>query len=414
MEQPENSVPVKQCQICGSSGLESLLFLGYLPPVNSMQSIGAPLTEQTGYPAELFYCSNCHLVQLGLVVAKEILFPSSYPYTSSTTKVLRENFADLYDECERLNILVPGDMVVDIGSNDGNLLGNFSNDYKVLGITPEQIGHQAIAKGIPTLIAYFSEEVVRQIINDYGKIKMITATNVFAHIDDVNDTLSLITDLLQNDGVFVSESHYLLPLIESMQYDTIYHEHLRYYSLHSLNHLLSQHNMEVFHVKEIPSHGGSIRVYSARKGIRTVQESVKSQLVKEAEIVTGTNALLEFGRRTAMSKLKLMTLLHDIKDRGKSICAIGAPSRGSTLVNYVGLDSSILEFVCEVSGSQKIGKYLPGTKIPVVDEDRLFQDQPDYALLLSWHIGEELKPKLRDKGYQGKFISPLPEPRIDE
>ncbi len=414
MEKSQDSVPVTQCQICGNRPLESLLFLGYLPAVNSLQPIGTHLVQQARYPAELLYCCECHLVQLGLVVAREILFPSSYPYTSSTTKVLRENFADLFEECEALGILNDGAMIVDIGSNDGNLLSNFSKNYKVLGITPEEIGREAIARGIPTLITYFSEEVVAQIIEEHGKAKMIVATNVFAHIDDVNNTVSLIIDLLEKDGVFVTESHYLLSLIKSVQYDTIYHEHLRYYSLHSLNNLLERHGLEVFHVKEIPSHGGSIRVYSARKGVMPVQASVECQLIREKGAVVGTTVFSEFVQKTVMSKLKLMTLLHDIKRRGETICAIGAPSRGSTLVNYVGIDSNTLDFVCEVSGSQKIGNYLPGTKIPIVEENQLFEEQPDYALLLAWHIKEELKQNLREKGYRGRFIHPLPDPRIEE
>jgi hypothetical protein len=408
----ETSKSVFTCQICGKNELESILFLGYLPPVNQMYKIGTQPEEQPSYPAELLYCKDCHLVQLGLVVEKEILFPSEYPYTSSTTKVLRDNFADLYDESSQLIHFDKDDLIIDIGSNDGNLLSNFQKKHRVLGITPEAIGNIAIERGIPTLINYFSENVVEKVKKEHGKAKLITATNVFAHIDNVNEITELIIELLKNDGVFISESHYLLPLIETLQYDTIYHEHLRYYSLHSLKYLFEKHGLDIFHVKEIPSHGGSIRVYCAKKGTYGIQKTVAEQLTKEKNIVIGTDNFKKFRDQVVLSKLKLQKLLCDIKDHGDTICAIGAPSRGSTLVNYVGLDDGIIEYVCEIKGSYKIGKYLPGTIIPVVEENMMFEEQPDYAIFFSWHIADELIPKLKEKGFRGKFIIPLSEPRI--
>ena len=407
-----SSKPVTACQICSNKELESILFLGYLPPVNQMHNIGNQPVEQPSYPAEILYCNNCHLVQLGLVVDKEVLFPSEYPYTSSTTKVLRDNFGDLYNECLGILKLEEDNLVVDIGSNDGNLLSNFQNNLRVLGITPERIGKLAIKRGIPTIIDYFSREVVEKIKRENGKATLVTATNVFAHIDNVNQITELIMDLIRDDGVFISESHYLLPLIQKLQYDTIYHEHMRYYSLHSLKYLFEKHGLEIFHVKEIKSHGGSIRVYCARQGKYEILETVTMQLDKEKDLVTGTENLKKFENSVTLSKLKLYRLLCEIKEKGESICAIGAPSRGSTLVNYVGLDDGLIDYVCEIKGSYKIGKYLPGTLISVVEEKEMFEKRPDYALFLSWHIADELMPKLKKKGFDGKFIIPLPEPEI--
>jgi hypothetical protein len=197
-----------------------------------------------------------------------------------------------------------------------------------------------------------------------------------------------------------------------LQYDTIYHEHLRYYSLHSLQYLLGMHGLEVIHARRIPTHGGSIRVYAARRGECPVQPSVRATL--EAESAAGLNAqhLSVFKRRVVQSKLDLYRLLCDIKRQGHRIYGIGAPSRASTLINYVGIDDGILDCVLEIKGSLKIGKYMPGTLVPVIEESRLYQDQPEYALLLSWHIADELVPKLRQKGYKGRYISPLPTPAI--
>ena len=201
-------------------------------------------------------------------------------------------------------------------------------------------------------------------------------------------------------------------MLQTLQYDTVYHEHLRYYSLHSLKYLLEMHGLEVFHAKRIPTHGGSIRVYAARAGRFPVQSSVAEILREEEVYGVDVARLNEFSRRVTLSKLELYTLLADIKKRGGRIYGIGAPSRASTLITYVGLDDGIVDRVLEVPGSHKNGKYMPGTLIPVMEESCLFSDQPEYALLFSWHIADELMPKLRQKGFRGQFIVPLPTPRI--
>lgn len=406
--------PIRRCQICGSEPLGSVLFLGYIPPVNTMPEIGSVPEEQPAYPLEMLRCSGCGHVQIGLEVPAEILFPYSYPYLSGTTRILRENFSDLYEECAKVIALQSDSLIVDIGSNDGTLLKNFkAGGHRVLGVEPSQAGAVARDEGIDTLTAYFSRDTSRQVREQYGRARVITAANVFAHITDPHAVVDAIVDLLADDGIFVSESHYLLPLIETVQYDTIYHEHLRYYHLGALNYLLSRHGLEIFRIKPIPTHGGSIRVYAARRGQRPVDRSVIDQIAAEdrAGITDGT-ALATFRRRVVASKLGLMALLDGIKRDGARIYGIGAPSRASTLINYVGLDDGILDCVLEVASSHKLGKYVPGTRIPVLDEKKLFEDPPDYALLLSWHISNELIPILRRKGFKGQFIVPLPEPRI--
>jgi hypothetical protein len=247
----------------------------------------------------------------------------------------------------------------------------------------------------------------------YGQAQLVTAANVFAHIGGIHSVVDGIVELLGPRGVFVSESHYLLDLVETLQYDTIYHEHLRHYSLVSLQGLLAGHGLEVFHVKRIPTHGGSIRVYAGRKGERPVQASVAERLAHEDKAgITSGSALRDFRARVVKSKLDLHALLAPIRARGERIYGIGAPSRASTLINYTGLDDGIVEAVMEVSSSHKLNRYIPGTRIPVLDEARLFSDQPEYALLLSWHIADELAKILRGKGYKGKFIAPLPDPRV--
>jgi hypothetical protein len=261
-------------------------------------------------------------------------------------------------------------------------------------------------------LAYFTEEVALSIRSEHGLAKIITATNVFAHIEDVNEVLVSILKFLSLDGVFISESHYLMSLIETLQYDTIYHEHLRYYSLGSLQYLLNKHGLEIIQAKRIPTHGGSIRVYAARSGVYPVRSTVGALLREEEVFGLNTTKLQQFKRRVTLSKLQLHALLLDIKKRRERIYGISAPSRGSTLINYVGLDEAILDYVLEIKGSHKIGKYMPGTLIPVAEESILYEEQPEYALLLSWHIADELIPKISQKGFKGKFIVPLPVPKV--
>jgi len=411
---PATSKPIHNCQVCGSSDLVSALFLGFIPPVNTMLPVGSVPMEQPAYPLEILRCGNCGLVQIGLEVDAQVLFPETYPYLSGSTRILRSNFSDLRLESESILGLSKTGLVVDIGSNDGTLLANFHEaGYPVLGIEPSQAADVANKLGITTLKSYFSRDLACSVSTKYGKAQLITAANVFAHIGDVHSVVDGILELLDEQGVFVSESHYLLDLIDTIQYDTIYHEHLRYYSLSSLQYLLADHGLEIFHVKRIPTHGGSIRVYAARIGERAVLPSVSLQLSEEVKRgLSDGSALADFRHRVISSKVNLYELLASLKRQGSRIYGIGAPSRASTLINYTGIDDGILDAVMEVSTSHKLDKYIPGTRIPVLDESSLFTDQPDYALFLSWHIADELALNLRKGGYRGKFITPLPEPKI--
>jgi hypothetical protein len=407
------SVPVECCQVCGHAPLDDVLSLGYMPPVNQMVRIGAVPRQQPWFPTNLLHCRNCELVQLGLAVDPVIIFPPDYPYTSGTTKLLRDNFADLAREAAAMLGLGKDDLVVDIGSNDGTLLSNFKDaGHRALGIEPTDVGAIANQRGIPTLKRYFGPEVAREVKRAHGPAALVTAANCFAHIEDVHAIVDAIGEMLRPDGVFISESHYLMGLLDTLQYDTIYHEHLRYYSLASLKHLLEMHGLEVFHARPIPSHGGSIRVYAARHGTHAVQHSVGDMLAAEPRGAAMAGRLASFRHDVVLSKLRLLAMLRDLKEKGARIAGISAPSRASTLVNYVGLDEAIIDYVCEIPGSLKIGRYMPGTRIPVVDEARLYSDQPDYAVIFSWHIADELAPKVKAKGFRGQIITPLPVPRV--
>ena len=405
---------IKKCQMCRSKKLNSVLFLGYLPPVNHLQSLSSSSSENTFFPLELVRCSSCGLVQINLEIRKEILFPYSYPYLSGTTKILMDNFNDLFNEVKKMNLLSLDDLIVDIGSNDGSLLKNFSeNGYNVIGIEPSKAYKEALKKGVKTINSYFTDSVVSKIISNNKKAKVVTAANVFAHITNPEKLVLLIKRLLDKDGIFISESHYLPSLIKTQQYDTIYHEHLRYYHVGVLKKLFEKNGLYIFKVKKIPTHGGSIRVYASKSNKVNIQKNVFNILDEENKIgINDGSALDHFKSKIIMSKLKLMRLLLKIKKNNNKIFGIGAPSRASTFISYTGIDDGIIDCVLEVSSSHKLNKYMPGTKIPILDEKKLFKDNPPYVLLLSWHISDALIRNLRRKGYKGKFIIPLPNPKV--
>ena len=402
---------IDKCQFSKKKDLVHILSLGFLPGVNQMFKISLKKNFENFFPTNLVYSPSSKLFQIDNIVNKKILFPNSYPYTSSTTKILRENFKDLYNETNLLFKLQKKHLVIDIGSNDGNLLEKFSN-HRVLGITPEKIGYKAIKKGIPTIIDYFSNSVVNKILRQQGKAKIITATNVFAHIDNIENVMTNILKLLQEDGVFISESHYFLSLVKTLQYDTIYHEHLRYYTVASLNYIFKKYGLKIIKVKKIPTHGGSIRVYATRKSFNfKICSSVNFSLKEEKKYFSKIK-LKEFRDKVYLSKINLLSKLHYLKANNKKIFAVGAPSRATTLVNFVGLNEDIIDCICEVKGSHKINHYLPGTRIPIYQEDVIFKKKPDYLLLLSWHISRELILNLKKRGFKGKFIIPLPNVKI--
>lgn len=404
---------VKQCQICSSEDLKTIIDLGHQPPVHAhLNSENLDKTEKK-FPLVLLQCQNCKLAQLNYVVDPEVLFPPDYPYLTGLTNMLIRNFQELADSLEKNYSLTKDDLIIDIGSNDGSLLQGFKNKgMKVLGIEPTDTAKVAEKNGIPTLQEYFDKDIAQQILDKHGSAKVVTATNVFAHIHSPHELVENIKQIMTDDGVFVSESQYLIDVIEKTELDTIYHEHLRYYALKPMIEMFKQADMTVVDAERITAAGGSIRVY-ALKGKQEVSPRVQEIINYEEKIgVYDGSALEGFAKKVKQAKNDLTTLLKKIKDGGGTIVGIGAPARSNTMLNYMGIDKNILDYAVEKKGSPKIGLFTPGTHIPIVDEEKLFTDQPEYALMLSWHIGEELIKKLKELGYNGKFIIPLPEPKI--
>jgi hypothetical protein len=325
------------------------------------------------------------------------------------TSSLIENFANQADEVGLYLSLKEHDLVVDIGSNDGSLLQNYCKKSKVLGIEPTRAADIANSRNISTLNMYFDEKSVKIINSEYGKARLVTACNVFAHISDIPSLVDNIDKIITDDGIFVTESHYLLDLVRTLQFDTIYHEHLRYYTVKFLQKLFNNYGFEIFRVDSIPTHGGSIRVWVCKNGRHPITKSVNDFLMLEETVkISDIETLKGFAKDVILWRNNFRILIADLISNGAKIGALGAPSRASTLLTFAGITELDLFGIGEVPQSAKLGKNMPGTRIPVITESALLSLNPSHLIILSWHIKDSIINALRNKGFKGKFIIPLP------
>ncbi|MFB6147580.1 MAG: methyltransferase domain-containing protein, partial [Candidatus Nanohaloarchaea archaeon] len=360
-------------------------------------------------------CSGCGHVQLGYVVAREKLFHGEYAYDMSVTDAGVRHFREMADElCSRY----PGTgKVLDIGSNTGVLLEGFQErGQDVLGVDPSaNVQEMAEKRGVTTVEEFFDSDTAAEISQDHGRMDIITATNVLAHVADLHDTMEGVKRLLSRKGVLVIEVPYLRNLLEENQFDTVYHEHLSYFSLNPLEKLFEKHGLEMIDVEERDIHGGSLRIHVSREGERERNDRVDRFLEREEEERLHSQERMEaFREEVEENRRELRELIHGLRSEGNTVAGVGAPAKGVTLLNYCGLDRSVIPYVTEKS-ELKIGKYVPGTHNRVVPDRKLLEDQPDYALLLPWNFADSIMDNLQeysDRG--GKFIIPVPEPRIVE
>lgn len=402
--------PFDACQICGSRRLETVLSLGHQAPCDSLLTPSALREAETTYPLNFVRCLDCGLAQIDHVVAPEVLFHREYPYRSGITATLRANLRQTaFSIVDRFG-LEPNSLAVDLGSNDGTLLSGFRDrGFRVQGVEPTDIAKIAIADNINTLQRFFSEDVAREVVDLAGHATVVTAANMFAHVASLGGLIRGVEYVLEPDGLFVTESHYLLDLLETVQYDSIYHEHLKYYSLHTIIKLFSSYDFTVVDVERIENYGGSIRVFARRGRGHPPSAAVGDLLNLERQARLEDPATYEtFASRVAKARLDLQTILVEQAAKGEPVPGIGCPGRASTLVSFCGLDTVTLPYIAEQSTSLKLGLHLPGTHIPVVDEARLLEEQPPYALMLSWHYWRPIVSNLRKKGLRSRIIVPLP------
>jgi len=399
---------VKKCRACLGESFTVWFSLGMQPLANNLLKNESEFKDEKKYPLTLIKCTNCKLVQLSHVVHPDLLF-KNYLYHSSTSEVFRDHFEKLAVQLFAMDKLKKNDLVVDIGSNDGILLKPFKKEgARVLGVEPAtEIAGKANGEGIETINGYFNLELAAKISKDYGTAKLITATNVFAHIDDLDSILNGVKYLLAHDGIFMLEVAYLPEMLNQRTFDLIYHEHLSYWHLYPLSVLLDRKNMTFEEVQFIPTHGGSMRVFISNK----ISDKGYVELPSEKNL-TNSFHFYKFPKMLEENKINTMSLLNKYKRQNKRIIGYGAPAKATTITNYYGITSDYIDFILEDS-SAKWNMYLPGTHIKIKPYNRnILPGFADFVFIFAWNFADSIVEKCRADGYKGSFIVPFPHVRI--
>ena len=406
-----------RCQITGSRDLFEAIDLGHQPPCDALLSPEMLDQPEAHYPLRLMICPESGLGQLDYVVDGSVIYPATYPYRAGISEPLRQYQRAFADDIVTQFAIPPKTLCVDIGCNDGTLLTGFArHGMRTLGVEPTNMALLARQEQrIETIQDFFTERVARDIVREAGRAALITMTNVFAHMAPLGEVMRGVTHLLDRDGIFITESQYLLDVLERNQFDGIYHEHIRTYSVKSLVALCACYGLEVFDVQRASRYGGNIRAYIARQATRPVTPRVPELLRAEHEAgLFAPETWAAWRQRVADNRDQCMELAYAARRKGWRFVADSCPGRGAVLVNYYGLDQTLLPYIAQLPGSEKIGKYLPGTHIPILDNSIILKEQPDVILILAWHYGDYIIEQWRRKGITATFALPLPEFRIIE
>jgi SAM-dependent methyltransferase len=404
---------IRGCRSCGSSEIEMVLDLGSSPLADRLLTANDLGAREPQYPLQLVFCHECSLAQIDYTVPPVELFGNDYPYFSSVSDALQAHTVANVREIIEKRKLGPDSLVVELASNDGYLLKHYRQaGMKVLGIDPaEPPAKAAIAIGVDTMIDFFTVELARKLADKGLKADVLHANNVLAHVADTNGFVQGIASLLKPTGVAVLEFPYVRDLIDHCEFDTIYHQHLCYFSVTAVDKLFRRHGLFLNDIRRIAIHGGSLRLYV--EPIERVQPSVTALLREEEQLgLTRVDYYRDFGARIASVRDRLMSMLRELKASGKRIAGYGAPAKGCTLVNYFGIDTSLVPYLVD-KNAFKQGRYMPGTRQPIHAPDKLMQDRPDYVLILPWNFSEEiLAQQAQFRAAGGRFVIPIPEPRI--
>jgi SAM-dependent methyltransferase len=417
LENIMNSYKRTKCRACGAESLRRFVELGPTPLANSFLKSTEEFEEEAFYPLDVYFCETCSLVQLADVVDPEILFRDYIYVTGTSDTIVAHN--NRYAETVRDFLDLGGeDLVIEVASNNGQLLKCFqARGVKVLGVEPAtNIVAMANADGIDTINRFFNSAAAGEIRERFGEAKAVIGNNVLAHVDETQDFLRGCKMLLDEDGLVIIEVPYLKEFVECVEYDTVYHEHLCYFSVTSLMRLCDSVGLSIVRIDHVPVHGGSLRMYAGRR--EKYAEHAPDVLVQsDAERRSGLTEFetyVRFAEKVENQRRELLSLLKRLKDEGKTVAAYGAPAKGNTLLNFCGIDTSLISFTVD-KNPLKIGLYTPGAHLPVLPVSALLERQPDYVLILAWNFADEIIRQQRE--YQmrgGKFIIPIPEPRIIE
>lgn len=405
---------IGKCLGCGSKLPDAFLDLGEAPLANSYIEPENRNKEERFYKLAVAYCPGCHLVQITHRVDPEDLF-SDYLYFSSFSDTFLRHAEEMAESLTRRFALDSNSLVMEIGSNDGYLLKFFKKrGIPILGIEPaKNISKVANENGIPTMDTFFGPDSVKKILREKGQADIIIGNNVLAHVPLINDFLLSVNKCLKASGSAIFEFPYLKDLLERTEFDTIYHEHVFYYSLSAIKTLAQRAGLELYDVSKQDIHGGSLRVFLQKEKGHDIADSVKQMLLREEEFgITDKGLYSSFGQKVEKLKRGLVQLLAELKKVGKTIVGYGAAAKGNTLLNYYGIGKEYIDYVADRS-PYKQGRYLPGSHIPIAAPDKIKDTKPDYVLILPWNIKDEIMEQLRHiRQWGGKFIIPIPEIQV--
>lgn len=404
---------ISNCRFCGTALEHNFVDLGMSPLCESYVSLEKVNEMEAFYPLHVYVCKNCFLVQLEEFVTPSDIF-SDYAYFSSYSDSWLKHVKDYTDQMVALYPLTSQSLVAEIASNDGYLLQYFNaKGIPVLGIEPAaNVAEYAIKKGIRTEIKFFGKETGQLMAEKYGKADLLIGNNVLAHVPDINDLVGGMKLLLKNDGVITMEFPHLLRLVEGNQFDTIYHEHFSYLSFIVVQNIFDHHGLKLFDVEELTTHGGSIRIYACHSEDTSKVISQRIVEMKKRETEAGVlmmNYYNDFEANVYETKRKILEFLIKAKREKKKVVGYGAPGKGNTLLNYCGIRTDFMDFTVDRS-PHKQGKFLPGTRIPILHPDKLKEAKPDYVFILPWNLKDEvIAHHSYIKEWGGKFVVPIPE-----
>lgn len=414
-----SSAPVSgpKCRFCSSSLRASFVDLGMSPLCQTQIAPHELNLVERFYPLHAWVCEKCYLVQLEEYVSPDEIFSNNYPYFSSFSDSWVEH-ARRYTEAmsERFN-LGSNSLVMEIASNDGYLLQHFkARGVPCVGIEPTaNTAEAAIAKGIRTTVRFFGRKTAAEIAQEFGRPNLLLGNNVLAHVPDINDFVGGMSILLAPGGVITMEFPHLLRLMEHNQYDTIYHEHFSYLSFGTVREIFAHHGLTLFDVQELPSHGGSLRIFGRHTSdtSHAITPNVEKLLKTEQEFgLRDMATYARFEARVKETKRNLLRFLIDARDQGKTVVGYGAPGKGNTLLNYCGIRTDLLDYTVDRSPHKK-GTYTPGTRIPILDPDRIRETKPDFVLILPWNLEREItKQHSYVREWGGRFVVPIPTVKV--
>ena len=406
------------CRFCQTQLNKTFVDLGMSPLCESYLTYEQLNHVEPFYPLHVFVCEKCFLVQLEEFVSPEEIF-SEYAYFSSYSDSWLKHAEDYVEMIAKRLSLDRESHVVEVASNDGYLLQYFlSKEIPILGVEPAlNVAEAAIKKGIPTVTDFFGVTSAKALASDGKQADLLIGNNVLAQVPDINDFVGGMKILLKPKGVITMEFPHLIRLMQENQFDTIYHEHFSYFSLYSVERIFEAHGLNIFDVDQIPTHGGSLRIYACHQENSEIENSSRIEDLREQELQAGINDLSfydTFEEQVRETKRKLLEFLINIRRQGNTVAGYGAPGKGNTLLNYCGIRGDFLDYTVD-RNPYKQGRYLPGTHVPIFSPERIRETKPDYLMILPWNFKDEILEQnafIREWG--GKFIVPIPEVRVYE